>query len=801
MTTGAVLYDQLSNVGTTSYTSQDFEPFFDSFDNQLADDFDVPAGDTWRIDGVNVIGTGSVSFSSTVDVWFYTDASGMPGTTVCFYPDVIPTNRPSPSMDINLPSPCLLSSGTYWVSVQVNQNFATFGSWFWMEVTSLQGSPAMWQNPGDGYGTGCTTWGRRGADCNFGVTPDQAFQLEGIVGGPDLEVTKRASNLEPVFGETVDFTVTVANTDPNAGATDIVVDDLLAAGLDFVAARADQGTYDPASGHWEVGTLGNGSHATLVIQATLNTLDPVGNTASLVQSSPFDPNPDNNSDSVTLDPRGADLSIDKTVSDGTPALGDEVLFSVTVTHQDGRDVRSMRVRDRLPQGLGYVGHTASQGTYDPADGNWRIGAMQEGETVILDVTALVGTTAPLTNTAFIAFANEPDPFPGDNTDAASVNAVAADLELRQRVTALSHAEGTITAAFEVEVANEGPSATGGVEVSSVFSSAITIVSMEASQGVVAPAGAIFSWSVGTLDVGHTAALLLVVALPQDETLTNTAEVTAADLSDIDSVPGDGEGDDFAVATTRRRSVPDFVPEAGPGGVIGRGNRLAADLALTAAVDDEAPAAGADVVYTIDVENLGPQATAKVTVTDRLPGCLAFALATAEQGQYDPDTGVWTIGRLTVNQRVRLEVTAQVTEDCTGTVTNTASITTSSLPEPRGDFSSFGGPSPALENNSDAVAFTVATSGRVAGNAGTLEINYPNPFNPQTVIPFRLAEAGLVTVKVYDLLGRTVATLVDGRLPAGAHEAVFEAGHLATGMYLVRMETAGVVHTQRVTLMK
>ena len=70
-----------------------------------------------------------------------------------------------------------------------------------------------------------------------------------------------------------------------------------------------------------------------------------------------------------------------------------------------------------------------------------------------------------------------------------------------------------------------------------------------------------------------------------------------------------------------------------------------------------------------------------------------------------------------------------------------------------------------------------------------------------MVPFRLTEAAHVSLKVYDLLGREVAVLVDGRLPAGEHEAVFEASALPTGVYLIRMEAAGIVQTHRVTLMK
>ncbi len=88
-----------------------------------------------------------------------------------------------------------------------------------------------------------------------------------------------------------------------------------------------------------------------------------------------------------------------------------------------------------------------------------------------------------------------------------------------------------------------------------------------------------------------------------------------------------------------------------------------------------------------------------------------------------------------------------------------------------------------------------------GTVFALGNNYPNPFNPTTVVPFSIAESAQVSIKVYDLLGREVAVLVDGALSAGVHEVVFEASALPTGVYLIRMEAAGMVQIQRMTLMK
>jgi len=83
----------------------------------------------------------------------------------------------------------------------------------------------------------------------------------------------------------------------------------------------------------------------------------------------------------------------------------------------------------------------------------------------------------------------------------------------------------------------------------------------------------------------------------------------------------------------------------------------------------------------------------------------------------------------------------------------------------------------------------------------LEQNYPNPFNPTTVLGYRLSVAGNATLRVYDLLGREVAVLVDGVMSAGYHEVTFNAGSLSSGMYIYRLETAQGAVSKRMMLVK
>ena len=84
---------------------------------------------------------------------------------------------------------------------------------------------------------------------------------------------------------------------------------------------------------------------------------------------------------------------------------------------------------------------------------------------------------------------------------------------------------------------------------------------------------------------------------------------------------------------------------------------------------------------------------------------------------------------------------------------------------------------------------------------TLEPNYPNPFNPATTIVFNLPSAAPVRLSVYDALGRRVAVPVDGPLPAGRHTVVFDAGGLAGGLYLYRLETPGRTLARTMMLLK
>jgi hypothetical protein len=84
---------------------------------------------------------------------------------------------------------------------------------------------------------------------------------------------------------------------------------------------------------------------------------------------------------------------------------------------------------------------------------------------------------------------------------------------------------------------------------------------------------------------------------------------------------------------------------------------------------------------------------------------------------------------------------------------------------------------------------------------TLRQNYPNPFNPSTVISYTLPRSERVLLRVFDVGGRLVRTLVDSDQYAGTYEVTFDAFDLASGIYLYTLETSGYRKSLKMTLVK
>lgn len=180
------LYDQNTNWGSAVPSSNFGGTVYDS---AAVDDFVVPstAGEWWlcEIDVTGAYVDGS-SAAQSVTVTFYKDRRGKPGPILGNGYDtfVIACTDTNGSFACPLPfkkghnlAVRVRAGHRYWVSVVANCTGSCTG-WGWTENTIVQNDPAMWENPGNGYATGCAAW-QQLASCGFG-SADFAFSLKGI---------------------------------------------------------------------------------------------------------------------------------------------------------------------------------------------------------------------------------------------------------------------------------------------------------------------------------------------------------------------------------------------------------------------------------------------------------------------------------------------------------------------------------------------------------------------------------------------------------------------------------------------
>ena len=363
--------------------------------------------------------------------------------------------------------------------------------------------------------------------------------------------------------------------------------------------------------------------------------------------------------------QSADLQLTKTVNNATPGVGDTVTFTVIVNNQGPDNATGVEVTDLLATGINFVSATPSAGSYVPGTGVWTVGNLVGGSSATLTINGTVSSVGSRTNTAEITAVDQPDPdsTPGNNIaaedDQASVTiqTVAIDLSLSKTVDDASPNVGQ-TVNFVVTVTNQGPDVATGIQVRDVIPAGLTLATPNPSTGNYNTTNGI--WSIPTLGIGQSATLTLPTVVGNATTVTNTAEVIAADQFDIDSTPGNSDAgeDDIASVTLTAET---------------------ADLLLTKTVDNPSPNVGDEISFTVAVQNQGPNDATNVVVLDALPAGLSEAGSITANGNYDFASGLWTIGTIASGSTVTLTIRARV--DSFQTLTNTAQVSASDQFDP------------------------------------------------------------------------------------------------------------------------
>jgi uncharacterized repeat protein (TIGR01451 family) len=464
---------------------------------------------------------------------------------------------------------------------------------------------------------------------NATVTPQQA----------DLAVTKTVDNPIPNVGDTVTYTITVTNNGPDT-ATNITLNDDLPAGMTFVSATPDTGTYNPVTGIWAINSLASGTTATLAIKARVTSPNPGTNTATITAADQFDPNPANNSASASATPLVADLSLTKTVSNPNPNVGDTITFTLTL-HNAGPDpATGTVVSDPLPAGLTFQGANPSQGTYDHSTGVWTFGTLAANASATMTISARVDSPVGGTNVA-VASSDTFDPDTSNNTATAETTPQQADLAVTKTVSNPTPNVGD-TVTFTVTLTNHGPNDATNVTAHDLLPAGLTFVTATPSQGAYdSTAG---TWTVGTLANGASVTLAIQALVTAVAPQANVVTITHSDQFDPEP-----KNDQSTATVSASQS----------------------DLAVTKVANVSRAPVGSVVTFTVAVHNLGPSVAMGVLLTDKLPPGLVFVSATPSQGTYSAKTGRWAVGTLAPGARAVLRITVRVT--AAATYRNTATV--------------------------------------------------------------------------------------------------------------------------------
>jgi hypothetical protein len=111
----------------------------------------------------------------------------------------------------------------------------------------------------------------------------------------------------------------------------------------------------------------------------------------------------------------------------------------------------------------------------------------------------------------------------------------------------------------------------------------------------------------------------------------------------------------------------------------------------------------------------------------------------------------------------------------------------------------------IVNNGIGISVSAATGIKKETNnvplVFALKQNYPNPFNPSTTISYQIPNSGFVNLKIYDITGKEVITLVKEQKSAGSYSVRFNANNLPSGIYLCKIESGNNIQTKKMMLMK
>ncbi len=487
-----------------------------------------------------------------------------------------------------------------------------------------------------------------------------------IVSAVDISVVKSTAATAVNAGDTISYTINVANAGPDAALTVTLVDQL-PPGTTFVSFIQNNGPFAECT-RPQVGAsgtvqctfpMGIGGTAQFTLQILAGDTTSITNTA-VVTTENFDVDNSDNSSSVTtpVTPQ-ANLAVAKS-GPATITAGTDVTYTVTLTNNGPSTASNVALTDDVPAGMTFVSATQNTGPTFICGGGatitCTIGTFAPSATATFTFVMHVApsATGSIDNVATVA-ATTADPAGGNNTSTVSSTVTtSANLAVVKSGPASAVAGETVT--YTITASNAGPSTAVNVTVSDILPPNTTFVS--ATPNCSEAAGTI-TCTIASFDPSATATFTFVFAVSPTATgsVVNTASITSP-------TPDPAPTNNSSTTTASLSSSADVsVTKSGPAAV----------------------AAGSNATYTVTVANAGPSTASNVTLTDTLPPNATFVSVEQTAGPTfnctPPAVGttgqlVCTIAALAPAAPATFTIVVNANAGASGTVDNTATVSSS-----------------------------------------------------------------------------------------------------------------------------
>ncbi|MFA0833867.1 MAG: hypothetical protein ACC609_07650, partial [Methanobacterium formicicum] len=424
----------------------------------------------------------------------------------------------------------------------------------------------------------------------------------------DIQINQESDKENPNYLENVTLTITTRNNGPD-NANGVATTIALPSGLEYVSHTVDKGTYDPITGLWSIGSVGNQESFILTIIAKVVEACTIENTAYKSAEVQYDPVISNNAQTVTLNiAEAAYVEVNKTATPTNPNYNDTVTYTITATNKGPDNASGVNINYSLPAGISIIGSSTTRGSY--SNGVWTIGNLANGETVILTITALINKTGIITDNNLTTTQNQ---YKYNNTLPNPINfniAQAAYIEVTKNVTPTNpNYHDSVT--YTISATNKGPDNASGVNINYTIPTGFTLTGNNATRGTYSNG----VWTIGNLANGETVTLTLTALINKTGIITDNNLTTTQNQ--------------YKYNNTLPNPINFNIP-------------LAADIQVTETTPTTVNFGDQICVY-VTAQNNGPDTANNVHIKISLPP--GFFYSSHSGGTYDSSTGIWTVGSL------------------------------------------------------------------------------------------------------------------------------------------------------------